>query len=417
MRRRRGGGVSAWLLAALVALAAAAGRPEGGRSAGPRPPGGPAPQLLTRLARGSTLDSGAQIVSQVNGERSANGIPPVAFSASLSNGCRLLDAYEHLHGDGFAHSELPGAEGYSPAGDAIARSGPLLAIDGGTSVTGWGEDPFESGPNHLFGLLDPRLASMGADDSVFRETGQLVEEICVASSPGKAAPTRDVVYTYPGNGATIYPAEQASEEPEPPGVGVGIPAGTTTGPYLLVFADGPFAPSAASIVAASLSGPQGPVVVDVVDRHRSGGGFVIPTAPLENLSTYTARVSFDINGATLVHSWSFRTDADATRATGAVGSGTTVLSDAARQAIGFKITRYGNSAPVKFVFEISPYLPRPVVGWRLSFGDGLSNEGSGSPPHFAGHTYERAGRYRVTLVLIESGGARANAAASVTVPP
>jgi len=363
-------------------------------------------------------DTAAQIVDQVNAERVANRIPPVALGSILSSGCHLLDDYEHLHGDNFVHSETPGSAGYTASGDTIARSGPLLSIDGGSSVTGWGNNPYEFGPNHLFGLLNPLVSVMGADDSVFAVGGGLVEEICVTSTTSdlRPAPRTDTVYTYPGDGATIYPSETASEEPTTPGESVGIPAGATTGPYLLVFADGPFDRSAARIVRASLSGPQGPVKLDIVNRENGAGGFLIPVSALSNLVTYRAQVTFTIDGARLVHSWSFKTNSDARTASGATGAGMTETANAALEAIIFKITLYGKKAPLKVVFEINSYLPHPITGWQLTFGDGLSNQGSGNPPHFAGHTFEKPGSYHVRVTLYESGGAKATTTANLTIP-
>lgn len=361
-------------------------------------------------------DASAQIVAAVNGERTANRIPPVMLSSSLGAGCHALDGYEHLHGDTFVHSETPGSPGYSAAGNAVARSGPLLSIDGGSSVTGWGNNPYESGPNRLYGLLNPRESIMGADDSVFAESQGLVEEICVVSATGsqRRAPTSDTVYT--GDGTTIYPQETANEEPETPGQSVGIPGAATTGPYLLIWAEGPFDGAAATIASASLTGPQGPVKIDIVNRQGGAGGFLIPVCPLTDLATYQARVTFTISGATLVHAWTFQTNADANQATGPTGAGTTTVTDAARQQIVFKTTLDGTKPPLKVVFQINPCLPRPITSWQISFGDGLTNHGAGTPPHFAGHTYDRPGTYHVLHTLPQTGGERASTTATVTIP-
>lgn len=369
-------------------------------------------QLRASVISQTSPDSAARIIADINAERTANRIPPVTLSGSLSTGCRLLDEYEHLHGDNFVHDETPGSAGYTPQGNAVAQAGPLLDIDGGSSVTGWGNNPYEFGPNHLFNLLNPRRTIMGADDSVFQTVGgSLVEEICVITATSSSATTTDAVYTYPGDGAMIYPSETASEDPETPGQTVGIPEGTTTGPYLLVFAEGPFQRSTATITNASLVGPDGPVKLDIVERKLNAGAFLIPTSPLANLATYHAEVTFDVSGTTLVHTWSFTTNADASTATGATGPGTTTVSNATRQELVVKIMLYGQKA----VFEINPYLPHPIVSWQLIFGDGLSNQGPGNPPHFAGHTY-KPGSYRAVLTLHESGGQQFSSTEHVTIP-
>jgi hypothetical protein len=94
----------------------------------------------------------------------------------------------------------------------------------------------------------------------------------------------------------------------------------------------------------------------------------------------------------------------------------TKATNPAFHPIVLKIRLYGKRAPLKVVFQIRPSLPHPTVSWQLSFGDGLSNHGSGNPPHFAGHTFDEAGSYHVVLTLRESGGATATTSATVMIP-
>jgi hypothetical protein len=44
-------------------------------------------------------------------------------------------------------------------------------------------------------------------------------------------------------------------------------------------------------------------------------------------------------------------------------------------------------------------IAKPVSKWQLIYGDGLEHDGSGAPPHFAGHTYSKPGTYHVVIVL------------------
>ena len=67
-----------------------------------------------------------------------------------------------------------------------------------------------------------------------------------------------------------------------------------------------------------------------------------------------------------------------------------------------EIAEKSGRAPLKIVFQLDANLPRPVQSWQLVFGDGLQNQGSGKPPHFAGHTYEKAGAYRAILIVYEA---------------
>ena len=57
---------------------------------------------------------------------------------------------------------------------------------------------------------------------------------------------------------------------------------------------------------------------------------------------------------------------------------------------------------LKVVYQIDTNLPRPVTTWQLIFGDGLDSSGTGKPPHFAGHTYDKPGTYRAILIVYES---------------
>ena len=68
----------------------------------------------------------------------------------------------------------------------------------------------------------------------------------------------------------------------------------------------------------------------------------------------------------------------------------------------------------KVVFRITSQLRRPVTSWQIMYGDGLAGMRPGAPPGFAGHTYTAPGRYRVLLVVTESGGAKVFATADVT---
>lgn len=92
--------------------------------------------------------------------------------------------------------------------------------------------------------------------------------------------------------------------PYTPGERVGIPQGTTTGSYLYVMFDGPdlstFA--TAQAMAASLTGPDGPVNVATVDNTTDGlrgylptGMGVIPRAPLRANSTHRASVTASLS--------------------------------------------------------------------------------------------------------------------------
>jgi hypothetical protein len=130
------------------------------------------------------------------------------------------------------------------------------------------------------------------------------------------------VYTYPGDGATIYPAETVNEAPFTPGSLVGMRPGTETGPVLIVLVD-PVVPSVTCLSVklsdATLTGPKGLVPVATVDGgspvpgggtlacYIAPGGFVIPSHHLRAGATYHAHVVVTYAGASTTKDWTFRT--------------------------------------------------------------------------------------------------------------
>lgn len=253
--------------------------------------------------------SAAQAVANLNAQRAANGIPAgISENPSWSAACALHNKYEQLNGGVLTHGENPDNPGYTDEGNWA----------GGNSVLSMGSDwssanPWESAPIHLNQLLAPRLNDMGVDDT----NGYT----CATTLAGRARPppTSDVVYTYPGNNTTgIYSDEVASEGPFTPGELIGIPQGTTTGPYLLVFVDGPTLDvySDARINQASLAGPDGAVEVKTVDNYTPGltgylppGGEIIPISPLRVRSPYHAHVAGTVGSVSFNYDWSFTTGA------------------------------------------------------------------------------------------------------------
>jgi hypothetical protein len=58
-------------------------------------------------------------------------------------------------------------------------------------------------------------------------------------------------------------------------------------------------------------------------------------------------------------------------------------------------------------------LPARVSSWKIVLGDGNTREGTGTPPHFAGHTYVHAGTFRVLLLVDAPAGTRYAATAEI----
>jgi hypothetical protein len=155
-------------------------------------------------------------------------------------------------------------------------------------------------------LLSPRLTQLGIS-AAYRH-------VCATTTPGylRAAPAHASLYSYPGDGVGGVPYEQWSYGlPVTPGDFVGLPAGITTGPNILVMAD---VGGSAKFVTASLVGPDGVVDIRTVDNSTTGlggymptGGVIIPVAPLDPGGAYRAEATMAIDGRVVSRAWTFIT--------------------------------------------------------------------------------------------------------------
>jgi PKD repeat protein len=72
---------------------------------------------------------------------------------------------------------------------------------------------------------------------------------------------------------------------------------------------------------------------------------------------------------------------------------------ATKPLVGFKAAPLSGRAPLAVSFQTDLVLPGSVSGWQIVLGDGFTLQGTGTPPHFTGHTYATAGSYRVILIV------------------
>ena len=215
-------------------------------------------------------------IAKVNALRTASGIPPLTEDVGLSAACQAHASYGRLNrgwDPGKPHGETPGKPGYTPAGHEAAQKSVLAS-------SGWFDpNPWSEAPAHLASVLAPGLQQTG-----FGEDGGYM---CLDTA-SRLGLQRPDLFTYPGPDMTgIPPAFTAAEmdengNPFTPGVSVGIPLGTATGPYIYLY----MWPYFSGPIQASLVGPSGPVSLAQV------GGLLIATAPLVGGTTYTASVNF-----------------------------------------------------------------------------------------------------------------------------
>ena len=181
-------------------------------------------------ARSTAVRTADAAIRQLNAERAANGIPGrIVENRSWSERC-LEHARWMQRNHLVQHDETPGTPMYTAAG---AWAGVRSVLSGGYPWT-TRRTPWDSAPMHLAQLLAPQLRQMGI--GLFRGWA------CATTLPGygRGRAHRNVVYTYPSGGTLARWREHANEFPFTPQGFVGIDPSQTTGPYLLVFADGPW---------------------------------------------------------------------------------------------------------------------------------------------------------------------------------
>jgi hypothetical protein len=258
------------------------------------------------LPAAAVATTSQEAVALLDVQRAANGIPAdVAYSPELTIGCQKHNEYMAFHG--MKHREAEGEQGYSPegAGDGPYGGSEVLASMGAWSQT---SHPWVGAPIHEYLMFDPAVTLSGYDESRYQ---------CMRMRGGRTASTPSFyAYTGPQGRVGVPYAERAAELPYIPQQLVGIPDDQKTGPNLLLFSLGfgrQLEPQEASLV-----GPDGPVDIRMVveSSHNeigdgswfSGGGVMIPVAPLRPFATYTARVLWrNPDGALAEQSFSFET--------------------------------------------------------------------------------------------------------------
>jgi hypothetical protein len=241
---------------------------------------------------GAASFSGATAVAALNAQRAANGIPAdLVERTDWTKACRAQ----------LRNVERTGGPGYATQGTFTVTNA-ALARDIWTKK----HDPWARMPVQQMALLSPLLTQLGASSTR--------NYVCATTRPGylRPAPARPALYTYPGDGAAAVPYSQFSYGlPLTPGDAVGLPAGFSTGPNLLVMAD---INGQAKIIDASLVGPTGPVEIHTVDNtvaqigdFLAPGGIIIPVDPLKPGRAYTASATVSVLGHVLSRQWSFTT--------------------------------------------------------------------------------------------------------------
>jgi hypothetical protein len=274
--------------------------------------------MLMMVAAANAATSG-QVIAALNTQRAAAGLPAgIAENTKWSASCAKHNVYQLAHGGKLTHGESDKASPtYTSDGDAVSQGAVLTT---GTWDRG---NPFENAPIHLHQLLAPRLNVVGANESVGFSCTTTFGPAPLTPGYGRAPVAKPVLYTYPGPTASgLSGTEVADEGPFTPGEVLGIPRGTATGRYIMLFVDGPWSTSLPRIdVTAATVKPAGgqPIEIKVADRdvktpdgrnlgdYLPQGAQLIPVQPLADNTTYEVSVSLSANGVPLSKSWSFGT--------------------------------------------------------------------------------------------------------------
>ncbi len=258
--------------------------------------------------------STAQAITDLNAQRAANGIPgDLTDDPQMSQGCEeYANRYKQKPGQ-YPHEEIEGQPGYTPAGNTAAASSDLGGGPGHWSQT---VNPWDEAPLHLRALFNPAATTTwyGEKHDSWGEGSA-----CMGTS-GESAFATPTFFSLPGNGAAdVHPSETASEQPFTPGQAVGIPPGTATGPYIILWPEG----TDATLQTASLQGPAGesePVKLVTPSTpaplvpagwpawETIGGDYVIPVAVLKFATPYVLTATWaDSTGAQYVQTVHFTT--------------------------------------------------------------------------------------------------------------
>jgi hypothetical protein len=250
------------------------------------------------IPTGAAAISGPEIVQRLSQQREANGIPGALIERpDWSADCAKHNCYGAQTGE-LRHSEDPSSPYYSAEGNWAAENSVLA------SGASWAQgNPWEEAPIHLIQMLAPQLSEVGAAENDNHN--------CATTFTGyhRPEPASLIAYSYPGNGVSgVVPTERAAESPTVPGDLVGLPEGTATGRYLLVYLSGVEPSDGPDVTAtATLSAAGGPLDLRVVDstNEEIGGympqpsAFLIPAQPLKPQTGYEADVKWSTDGGQL----------------------------------------------------------------------------------------------------------------------
>jgi len=180
----------------------------------------------------------------LNEYRTLSNLPPVGYSAELSDNAHLHSEYVGRNDDPAALSQVVGAPYYTVDGSVAAEKSMLFTINDPNGTDLWALNYWFSAPFHALTLLDPDLQQVGYGR--FRDDFGSVQVAYVMDSlSGMIDRSNSVEYPifYPPDGGTSHLTNQSfTEFPEPSASCLGFekPIGP---PLILQLGDGALTPT------------------------------------------------------------------------------------------------------------------------------------------------------------------------------
>lgn len=252
-------------------------------------------------------------LGRLNAHRASANVAAVTENTTWSAGDQKHAIYMVKTGQ-MGHSENPGSPWYTQEGDDAARNSNVFASSTTSDTDEVAIDSWMLGPFHAAGMLDPRLQQVGFGS--YREKGGSIQMAAALNILSGLTGQGSYPVIWPANGKTVFlNAYDGNEYPNPLSScpGYPVPSGL---PLIIQLGPGNVTPK---VTAASFSRNGQALEACVFDETtyknsdpsaQSLGRAVlnmrdtvvlIPRAPLQNGSTYTASIT--VNGQT--YTWSF----------------------------------------------------------------------------------------------------------------
>jgi PKD repeat protein len=347
----------------------------------------------------------------INAKLHSLGLPPLGGGDLAVNPFpRLRVIWSPLAG-GVPHSGGNAAAMYYPGAAYVDVDGGDIYDEGLTDNAPWTylDDLYRLALSHRKPFSVPEWGLISVDDPAF------VEHMCSFLRKNGATEMQAFTAGKPGSpvdlgakpkSAAAYRQCLAPLAGPLPGWAGGVTAKVIALSLTANPASGPSPLAVQFAVVAKLSVP-----IEHWQLFFGDGGDVEGSGPPPATVKHSYPQDGDYQATLVVYSSSpFKLEAARFLATAAVTAGAPP-----KPLVAFKAGPTGGRAPLAVSFQTDLDLPNAVSRWEIVLGDGFTRTGTGAPPHFTGHTYEKPGSYQPILIVDTAPGGRFLALAAVTV--